>query len=74
MRWQNVFQRKGQAKTSEEELSEEKQCVFLPEKEFKVRIIKMIIRRMCAQNKKLEGFNRVRQHREQLNRDEEYNN
>lgn len=48
MRWQNVFQRKGQAKTSEEELSEEKQCVFLPEKEFKVRIIKMIIRRMCA--------------------------
>ena len=56
----NMFYMKGQDKTPEEELSD---AVIdnVPEKEFRVMIIKMIKefrRRMDAQNKKLEVFNK----------------
>ena len=46
----------------------------LYEKEFRVMIIKMIKvlrRRMGVQHEKLEDFNRVREYKEQSNRDEE---
>ena len=38
-----------------------------------IKMIKELGRRMDAQNKKLEVFNRVRKYKE-LNRNEEYNN
>ena len=38
-----------------------------------IKMIKDLGRRMDAQNKKLEVFNRVRKYKE-LNRNEEYNN
>ena len=38
-----------------------------------IKMIKELGRRMDAQNKKLEVFNRVRKYKEQLNRNEEYN-
>ena len=55
-----MFQMKEQDKTPEEELSEV-EIDNLPEKEFRVMIIKMIKelgRRMYAQSKKLEVFNK----------------
>ena len=55
----NVFQMKEQDKTPEEELSEVK-IGYLPEKEFRVMIAKMIKelrRKMDAQSEKLEVFN-----------------
>ena len=53
-----MSQMKEQDKTPEEELSEV-EIANLPEKEFKVMIIKMIkeLRRMDAQNEKLEVLN-----------------
>ena len=55
-----MFQMKEQDKTPEEELSEMK-IGNLPEKEFRLVIVKMIKelgRRMDAQSKKLEVFNK----------------
>ena len=61
MMWQrNKFQMKEQDKTPDEELSEV-EIGNLPEKEFRVMIIKMIKelrRRMDAQSEKLEVFNK----------------
>jgi len=57
-----MFQMKEQDKIPKEKLSEE-ETGNLPEKEFTVMIINMIEefkRRMDAQSKKLEVFNRVR--------------
>ena len=78
MRWQkNMSQMKEQDKTPEEELSEV-EIGNLPEKEFRVMIIKVMKelgRRMDAQNEKLEVFNKELENiKEQPNRDEEYNN
>ena len=58
----NMFQMKEQDKIPKEKLSEE-ETGNLPEKEFTVMIINMseeFKRRMDAQSKKLEVFNRVR--------------
>ena len=72
----NMFQTKEQNKTPEE-LSE-LEIGNLPKKEFKVMIIKKIQelgRRMDAQSKKSEVFNKqLQNHKETPNRDEEYNN
>ena len=68
---------KEQGKTPEEQPSEV-EIGNLPEKEFRVMIVKMIQelgKRMDAQSEKLqEDFNRVRKYKEQPNRAEEYNN
>ena len=72
-----MSQMKEQDKTPEEELSEV-EIGNLPEKEFRVMIIKVmkeLRRRMDAQNEKLEVFNKELENiKEQPNRDEEYNN
>ena len=72
-----MSQMKEQDKTPEEELSEV-EIGNLPEKEFRVMIIKVMKelgRRMDAQNEKLEVFNKELENiKEQPNRDEEYNN
>ena len=61
---EEYVKRKEQDKTPEEELSEV-ELGNLTEKEFRIVIIKMIKelgRRMYAQSKKLEVFNRVRKY------------
>ena len=58
----NMFQMKEQDKIPKEKLSEE-ETGNLPEKEFTIMIVKMteeFERRMDAQSKKLDVFNRVR--------------
>ena len=58
MEQRNMFQKKEQDKTQEEELREV-EIGNLPEKEFRAMIVKMIKeleRRVDAQNKKLEVF------------------
>ena len=55
-----MFQTKEQDKTQEEELSEV-ETGYLPEKEFRVMIVKMmkvLERKMDAQSEKLEVFNK----------------
>ena len=71
MRWQrNMFQAKEKDKTPEEQLSEVK-IGYLPEKEFRVMIVKMIQdlgKRMEAQNRRIkEMFNKELQASEQYN-------
>ena len=64
---------KEQGETPEDELSDI-EISNLPNKEFKVIIIKMpkeLGRRMDGQS---ENFNRVREYKEEQNRAEEYNN
>ena len=72
-----MLQTKEQDKTPKQHLSEV-EIGNLPNKEFRVMIIKMIQelgKRMDTQSKNLqEVFNRVRKYKEQANRVEEYNN
>ena len=56
-----MFQTKDKVKTLEELSEVEMEIGNLPEKEFRVMIVKMIKelgRRMDAQSEKLEGFNK----------------
>ena len=53
----NMFKMKEQHKTPEKELSEVA-IGNLPEKEFRVKVMKELGRRMDAQSKKLQAFNK----------------
>ena len=67
-----MFQMKEQDKTPEEPSDVE--IGNLPEKEFRVMIVK-VIQGLGRKMDKLEGFfNRVRKYKEQPNRVEQYNN
>ena len=70
-----MFQMKEQDKSPEEELSEV-EISNLPDKVFKVMIIKMfkeLWKRLNEQSEKLEIFNRVRKYKEEPKTLENYN-
>ena len=71
-----MFQLKKQNKIPEDGVLSDMEMENLSEKKFRVMIIKMIkeFRRMKAQSKKLEVFNKELENKEELNRDEESNN
>ena len=64
---------KKQDKTSEKELNEV-EISNLPDKEFKVTIIKMFTELRRRMDEHSENFNRVRKYKEEPNKAEEYNN
>ena len=64
---------KEQDKTSEKELNEV-EISNLPDKEFKVTIIKMFTELRRWMDEHSENFNRVRKYKEEPNKAEEYNN
>ena len=64
---------KEQDKTSEKELNEV-EISNLPDKEFKVTIIKMFTELRRRMDEHSENFNRVRKYKEEPNKAEEYNN
>ena len=67
---------KEQDKNPEKQLNEV-ETGTLPEKQFRIMIVKMIQdlrKRMEAKSEKLEVFNKVRKYKEQSNGDEESNN
>ena len=66
-----IFQMKEQDKTPEELSKVE--TSNLPSKEFKVMIINMLNKLGTRMDEHSEKFNRVRKHKEELNRAEEYN-
>ena len=71
-----MFQTKEQNQAPEEILSEVK-IRNLPNKEFKVMIIKLfqeLRRRLDEQSKRLEAFKRVRKYKEEPKTDDDYNN